>query len=59
MDDIEEDGEGGQGTVVLDLGDQALADAGLGGQFSKRDILLGSFGLDLIADKEKEFFVHV
>ena len=51
MDDIEQDGQGWNGTVVLDLGDEAFADAGLGGQFSECNIFLGAFGLDLVTDQ--------
>jgi hypothetical protein len=59
VDDIEQYRQGGYGTIVLDLGDEAFADAGLCGQFSECDIFLGAFRLYLFTDQEEEFFVHV
>src|SRR5260370_24213434 len=59
VNDIEQYGKGRNGSVVLDLGDQALADTGLGSQLLERNVLLCAFGLDLITEKEKKFFVHI
>jgi hypothetical protein len=51
MYDIEQHRERGDGPVVLDLRDQSLTDTGPGSQLFEGDVLLRSFGLDLIADE--------
>lgn len=59
VDNVKENGKGGNSTVVLDLGDQTFANAGLLGQLFKGNILLGPFGLYLISKQQEEFFMHM
>jgi hypothetical protein len=58
VDDIKKDRQGGNGTVIFDLGDEPFADTGLSCQLFQGDILLCPLGLDLVAEKQQEFFVH-
>ena len=58
VDDIKEDRQGGNGSVIFDLGDESFADAGLSCQLFQGDILLCPLCLDLVPEKQQEFFVH-
>jgi hypothetical protein len=58
LNDIEEYGQRRHRTVILDLRDKPFADACLPGELFQRDVLLGSFCLDLIADEQEQFFIH-
>lgn len=58
VDDIKKDREGRNSTIVFDLGDESFADTGLLGQLFQGDIHLCPPGLDLVSEKQQEFFVH-
>ena len=59
VDNVEKDGEGGYGAVVLDLRDESFTNARLLGELFQGDIFLGSFCLDLIPDQQEELFIHI
>jgi hypothetical protein len=58
LNDIEQNGQRRHRAVILDLRDKPLADPGLPGKLFQRDVLLRSFRLDLVADQQKELFIH-